>query len=192
LRLRKFEIVGFIDDVNPKRAGEKFCGSQVFGPDSLEGFKKKGVGQFIVGVGDNESRLRIAKMGQSKGFNLVSAIHPSAVISSDSKIGKGAVVCALVAVNPGVALGENVILNTGASVDHDCVIEDGVHVGPGAHLGGVVQVRRGAWIGIGAILRDHIEIGHSSIIGAGSLVIDNIPSGVTAFGSPAKVIKKNV
>jgi acetyltransferase EpsM len=43
-------------------------------------------------------------------------------------------------INPGVKLGENVIVNTCASVDHECVIEDGAHICPGVHLGGKVSV----------------------------------------------------
>ena len=37
-----------------------------------------------------------------------------------------------VVLQTGVTLGDNVIVNTRASVDHDCVIERDVMIGPGA------------------------------------------------------------
>jgi UDP-3-O-[3-hydroxymyristoyl] glucosamine N-acyltransferase len=39
-------------------------------------------------------------------------------------------------VNAGVTLGQNVIINTGAIVEHDCIVEDDSHICPGAILGG--------------------------------------------------------
>ena len=41
-------------------------------------------------------------------------------------------------------------VNTGASVDHDCVIEDGSHICPGTHLAANVKVGPLSWIGIGS------------------------------------------
>jgi len=47
-----------------------------------------------------------------------------------------------VSVNRARVLGDLVIVNTGATVDHDCVLEEGVHVSPGCHLTGNVTCRR--------------------------------------------------
>ena len=41
------------------------------------------------------------------------------------------------------SVGGNVIINTGATVDHDCRIEDAVHIAPGCHLCGGVSVGAG-------------------------------------------------
>ena len=50
------------------------------------------------------------------------------------------------------------IVNTGASVDHECVIGDAVHLAPGARLAGRVTVGEAAWVGIGAVVKpDHAE-----------------------------------
>ena len=93
-------------------------------------------------------------------------------------------------INPRARIGENVIVNTAASIDHDCVIEDGAHLCPGTHLAGGVNIGRGAWIGIGAVVSDHLQIGANSIIGAGAVVTHDIPNNVVAYGVPAKVIRK--
>ncbi|MGH7634357.1 MAG: acetyltransferase, partial [Gemmatimonadaceae bacterium] len=82
------------------------------------------------------------------------------------------------------------IVNTAASVDHDCDLADGVHVACGAHLAGHVRVGRGAWIGIGAVVRERVTIGAGAMIGAGAVVVSDVPPGVLAFGVPARVIRE--
>lgn len=52
-------------------------------------------------------------------------------------------------VNAGARVGDHVILNTCSSVDHDCIVEDFVHVSPGAHLAGNVTVKEGCHVGTG-------------------------------------------
>jgi len=95
------------------------------------------------------------------------------------------------AINSGTKIGENVIINTGATVDHDCVLEDYVHISPGAHLAGNVYVGELTHIGIGASLIQGVKIGRNVIIGAGAAVINDLPDNVTAVGVPAKVLKQH-
>lgn len=54
--------------------------------------------------------------------------------------------------------------------------------------GGIV-VGDDAWLGYGVIVLDGARIGRGAIIGAGSIVTGDIPEGVIAAGTPAKVIK---
>ncbi len=192
IRLRgDYEIVGFIDDVNPERAGSKFGGADVLGGrEKLEYLRREGVEHLIFGFGDCETRLKLARLVREKGFWLATAIHPSAVVAADVVIGPGTVVAAGAVINPGATIGENVIVNTCASVDHDCRVEDGAHVCPGVRLAGNVVVGRAAWVGIGATVVDGARIGSGAIIGAGAIVVDDIPDGVVARGIPARVKRK--
>jgi acetyltransferase-like isoleucine patch superfamily enzyme len=45
-------------------------------------------------------------------------------------------------------IGKHCIINTGATVDHDCIVEDYAHIAPGAHLCGGVHVGEGALVGV--------------------------------------------
>lgn len=187
----KYDIASFLDDIDKNRQGSQFCGATVLGgSEQLDGLLKNGVGHLIFGFGDNNARLNLSELIREKGFQLVTAIHPRAIIVQSASIGAGTVVCAAAVVGPDSVLGENIIINTSASVDHECVIEGGAHIGPGVHLGGRVHIGRGCWIGIGATVSDRIHIGEGSIIGAGAVVLDNIPSNVVAYGVPAKVIRE--
>jgi len=87
-------------------------------------------------------------------------------------------------------IGSHCIINTGASVDHDCKVEDFVHISPHATLCGNVTVGEGTWIGAGTIIIPGVKIGKWCIIGAGSVVTKDIPNHVLAIGNPCKVIKQ--
>jgi sugar O-acyltransferase (sialic acid O-acetyltransferase NeuD family) len=184
----EYEIVGFLDDVDQARHGTDFCGAPVLGGrEQLDGLREEGVDHVICGVGDNRARVALAKIARAKGFRFVTAVHPRATIASDVHVGAGSVVAAGAVINPAASIGEHVIINTCASVDHDCTAGDGTHIGPGARLGGGVTVERGAWLGIGAVVKDHVVIGAHAVIGAGSVVIADIPALAVAYGVPATV-----
>lgn len=90
----------------------------------------------------------------------------------------------------GTKLGEFVIISTNSSIDHDNIIEDFVNIAPGVVTGGDVRIGKGAFIGMGAVIFPNVKIGKKCIIGAGSLVRHDIPDGMLAYGSPARIIKK--
>jgi acetyltransferase-like isoleucine patch superfamily enzyme len=81
------------------------------------------------------------------------------------------------------------IVNTVASVDHDCVLGDFVHVAPGARLCGGVTVAAGAFIGAGAVVVPGRRIGADAIIAAGAVVLTDVPDGSVAAGNPARLVK---
>jgi len=186
-----YEIAGFLDDLNPERHGTAFCGAPILGGlGQLGVLQRLHIQYLLLGIGDCEARLRLSEVVRAEGLCLATAIHPHAVIAMGVSIGQGTVVMAGTVINPGSKIGENVIVNTCASVDHECLLEDGVHISPGVHLGGRVTVGRGTWIGIGTTVKNGVCIGSGSIIGAGAVVLDDIPCGAVAYGVPAKVIRR--
>lgn len=183
-----YRIAGFIDNVNPERVGEVFRGSTILGGiEALDVCLNKGLKHLALAFGDCESRLNFGLRSLQMGFVLPPLIHPSAVIAGDVNVGEGTVIAANAVVNPAATIGRFVIVNTSASIDHECWVSDGAHICPGAHLGGRVMVGRATWLGIGAVVRDKAKIGDVSVIGAGSVVVGDIPDNCLAYGVPARV-----
>ena len=167
---------------DPKLKGE-LMGVKQLGPYNPALF---GGASAIVAIGDNRQRKQVATETKHP-FHTV--IHPSCLISKQASLGKGTMVLHQVIVQAYSRIGDHVILNTGSQVDHDCVVEDFVHLAPGAILCGTVKVGEGVLIGAGAIVLPGISIGAWSIIGAGAVVTRDVPPGATAVGNPARVIK---
>jgi sugar O-acyltransferase (sialic acid O-acetyltransferase NeuD family) len=142
----------------------------------------------IIGIGDNLTRRRLFAMLSRSSERFVTARHPSAVLSANCIVRQGTAICAGVIVNAGACVGSNVILNTGCSIDHHAVVGDHVHIAPGARLGGDVTIGQGTLVGIGAVVLPGRRVGAWSVVGAGAVVTRDVPDGVMAIGSPARVL----
>lgn len=116
-------------------------------------------------------------------------IHPSAVIGAAVTTGKGLHISPLSIIAPYAQLGDFVVINRNVSVGHHTHLGNFVTINPGVNIAGVCEIEDKVVIGAGSVVLDKIKIGASSVIGAGSVVTKNIPEGVVAYGSPAKVIR---
>jgi len=185
----KHRVVGFLD-ADPSLTGTRVGDLPVLGNiHQIARLRQQKVKGAVVAIGDNHVRLRYAAHLRQEGLELVSAIHPSAIIAPSASVGTNVVIAAGAVICAEARLGDSVILNTNAVVEHECEVADGAHVCPTAALGGRVSVGRGAFLGLGAKLIPCISIGHGATVGAGAVVIRDIPDGATAVGVPARVIK---
>ncbi|WP_216725583.1 acetyltransferase [Synechococcus sp. WH 8016] len=168
-------------------------GRPVLGPLDFV-FEKACIDEYsevVVAIGHATTRLRWIKSLIAAGYSLPSVVHPTAFVSPSVQIGPASVVFAHVAMQAQASIGMGVILNTGCSIDHDCKLDDAVHICPGARLAGEVHVGKRSWIGIGASVINQIRIGSDVTIGAGAAVVTDIPDGITAVGVPARPLSRN-
>jgi UDP-3-O-[3-hydroxymyristoyl] glucosamine N-acyltransferase len=76
--------------------------------------------------------------------------------------------------NDGAVLGEGVIVNTRAVVEHDCEIGAGTHVAPGAIVLGGCRIGSCAMIGAGAVVLPGAAVADEELVPA-----------LTRHGAPA-------
>lgn len=180
--LQGYEDICFLDD-NP--ANLECAGYPVVG--SVDSFVEL-QGPFIVAIGNSAVRRAIMERIEAAGKELVSLIHPSAVISADAVIGAGTAVAAGAVINPNVCIGKGCIINTCSSVDHDCVLDDYVHVSVGVHVAGTVCIGSNTWLGAGAVISNNLTITTDCVIGAGAVVVKPIAESGTYIGVPARKV----
>lgn len=124
-------------------------------------------------------------------------VHPEAVVIGDVIIGAG------VYVGPGCVLRGDfgrITLHSGCNVQETCVVhafpgkdvvvEESGHIGHGAVLHGC-HIGRNAMVGMNAVVMDEAVVGENTIIAAMAFVKAGaqIPPGVLAMGSPARVAR---
>jgi len=185
LRKCGVDVVGIWDD---NKSLSQFMGMPILG--GVDACKRAGVNPLIVAIGNNAIRKRIADEFDAKPLFGI-AVHPSAVISRESRVDVGTVVMANATINAACTIGCHVIVNTNASVDHDCIIGNYAHISPQVGLAGNVKVGEGTQIGIGASVIQGINIGSWCTIGAGTVIIKDVPNGATVVGNPGRIIKMN-
>lgn len=177
LRLLKHSISKIYDDNAPFKLLEY----------QVTDFDNDYTGDYIISVGNNKARKKIAKRLTNACFG--NAIHPTSIIDETVSINVGTVVMAGAVINPATKIGKHCIINTSASIDHDCNIANFVHISPNATLCGNISVGEGTQVGAGSVVNPNIKIGQWCTIGSGTVVIKDIPDGATVVGNPGRIIK---
>ena len=149
--------------------------------------------KFVIAIGNPHGQVRrnLYKKLKSEGMEICNVKSPTSTISWTSPIPVGCQIHSGVIINPNVQISSYCIFNTGAIVEHDCILEEGVEIGPGATVCGEVKIGENTWVGAGATVLPHLNIGKNVIIGAGSVVTKDIPDGYVVVGNPAKFLKIN-
>jgi sugar O-acyltransferase (sialic acid O-acetyltransferase NeuD family) len=143
-----------------------------------------GVTRAVMAIGANAARLQALRHSLDAGLTVGVLVAATATVDA-VVIGAGSVVLEHGHVGPGTSLGDAVIVNTGAVVEHDCLVEDGVHVAPGACVLGGCVVEAGAEVGSRAVILPGRRVGSGARVGAGAVVTQDVPPRVTVIGVPA-------
>ncbi len=144
--------------------------------------------EVIIAIGDNVIREQICRKIEN-WCRFKTMRHYSAYISRFVEIEKGSVVMPQACINAEVKIGKHCIINTGSVIEHECVIEDFVHISPNAALGGNIKVKKGAHVGLGANIIQGITIGENALIGAGAVILKDVPANAVVVGNPGRILR---
>lgn len=137
-------------------------------------------------VSSTAARRRLHLAATSRGFTVVTIVHPRAFVDPSVYLPAGVQVMAGAVINAGAQIGMGALINSGAIVEHDTVIGEHVHVAPGALLAGDVVIEASAHIGMGAMVLQGLTVGSGSVVGAGAVVTHSVPADATVVGVPAR------
>jgi sugar O-acyltransferase (sialic acid O-acetyltransferase NeuD family) len=145
--------------------------------EMVKKLRKKGF-VFIIGVGDNRLRKKIAMRYTDLIWENV--ISTSAHISSDVRIGQGVFIGHGAYLSTNIQISDHVIIHCSSVIGHETVLEDFSQAAPGCCIGGGgVLVKEGVLLGANTtIINKPIEIGAWSMISLGSIITESVPSGV--------------
>ena len=174
--------VPYILDDAPERVGLSINGVPIRGPLTL--LPDKNETRAFLAIEDNRSREHAAERFQN--VNWVTLIHPTAWVDPSARLGAGTYIAAGAVVNAQAVLGHHVMVSAGASVGHDCIVEDFVQIDSGVRLGGGAHLARGACCRIGSAVIPNCAIGAGARLGPRAVAVKPIPAGATYVGLPAR------
>lgn len=182
-------VIGIIE-ININLINQTLYGIPVIAEDALtfENFHPSQV-KLVNGLGSVEhvkNRQATFLKFKTAGYDFINVVHPTAYIANDVSLGEGVQIMAGSIIQAGSHLGDNVIVNTKASIDHDCCIESHVHVAPGVVCCGDVTIKMGSHVGSGAVIVQGVTIGQYCLIAAGAVTINSVNDGCRVAGVPAK------
>ena len=180
-------VRGFLDDAPDRR--DMIAGLPLLGGTGRAA-ELKSAHRFVLGIGDPKTRAAVAAGLDELGVAYASAVHPSATLYRDVRLGDGTVVAAGAVVAAATRLGRHALLNLNATVGHDCELSDFATVGPGGNVGGNVRMGEGAFVALNGTVLPGRALGAWSILGAGSVLLEDLAAGATAFGVPARVVHR--
>ena len=179
-------VTGYCDNQEKKfnPFALNYCGKEA----DLSVIEKIKEVDYFIAIGDNNQRKKIyGQLSQNTNRFPINAIHPAAVIDSSVIIAdSGVMVSANAVINPLAKIGTGVICNTSCIIEHECMVQNFAHIGPGAVLCGNVTIGQQTFVGARAVIRQGINIGSNVIIGAGAVVVKNVADNTTVIGCPAK------
>ena len=180
----------YVFDPYIEKINFEICGIH-FKNESLLALYSQECDACVVAIGDGKRRCEVAEILLQK-YRLpnLNLIHKKAYFCETSTHQSGLMMMPGSVVNSFTKIGKNCIVNTNASVDHDCVVGDGVHIMGGVSIAGSVEIEDYAMIGTNATILPGLKIGKSSYIGAGAVVTKDVPSGLVVVGVPARPLQK--
>lgn len=161
------------------------------------------ISKFLEENRDNIKQFRIEQDRRNSAIplanltNIDARIEPGAIIRDKVKIGKNAVIMMGAVINIGAEIGEGTMVDMNAVVGARGKLGKNVHLGAGAVVAGVLEppskspceIGDNVLIGANSVILEGVQVGSGSVIAAGSVVTEDIPEGVVAAGSPAKIVK---
>lgn len=157
-----WKVVAFWDD-RESAIGTEVLGIPVRGP--IAGLAEV-CGYANFAVGNNLARMRWSEEFSHLEFPVVQ--HPFSFVDPNATIMEGTFVSAGAVVMVAAQVGRHCIVNTNSAVDHDVVVGDFVHVGPGVALAGGVKVGDRIHLDTGASVPYGKIVPSDTVVPAGS------------------------
>jgi len=171
-----FEIAGFVDAKKTAVGG-----IEILGDDSvLESLKNRGVSHAVVCIGDPRKRIAVAAQLKQKGFALPALVHPYADLGIGAQIGEGSIIFHGSFVGAQTVIGPYCVIEAGAFVGHDCLLQEGVLLSARACLGNHVSVGSCSTFRLGAGCANKVRIGQGCVVGEFRSVLADLADNAVA------------
>lgn len=186
---RYWNLLGYLDDSPSPASAERAArqGLPILGP--VTPGSVEGTPYFVVGINNGDVRKMLAERMESAGWMPATLVDPRASIGSDSRIGRGTVMCAGARITTNVTLGRHVQLNPNCTVGHDSKLNDFVSVNPLASISGEIILEERVTVGAAAFVHQGLTLAAGTTVGASACVLQGTTEKCILVGVPARVLE---
>lgn len=178
-----WNIKGFLDD-NPDALSGKNCASVIV--SAVDDYMPATDDVFVCAVANPSFRKQAVERLKSRGAVFTNVIHPTAIVSDNSRLGEGTVLYPFTVITDNAVLNDFCIINKYSTAAHDVVLGEYCTVSAFCDITGHCTLGDYVFMGTGSKLTPGVNIGDSAFICAGSVVFGNIKPGVKVLGNPAR------
>lgn len=186
-----YQVCGFAIDEAYRTANE-FCGLPLVGSDNLQKLYPPAEYKMLVAVGYNKlNQIRKDKYLHMKslGYECVSFIHPSNVVSSTAIIGENTIIMERNVIQPFAKIGNNVLMFSQNIIGHDSTIGDHNFLSSGVIVSGETVVGESCFFGAMSGVEAFAKVGNSCIFGANAWAAGDIADNCVYQG-PKSILRK--
>lgn len=141
---------------------------------------------FICAIGNVNHRKHTVEQILAKCGEFISLVHPTAIISPSTHIGRGVVIKPYCSLSCQVSIGDFTYLQGAVIMGHDVQIGQYCQLNSFAFLAGNCKIGNQCIINAGARLIQSTVVEDNAVVGMGSVVLRKVKRGTTVFGNPAK------
>lgn len=139
-------------------------------------------------------RARIAAEAEALGYSLASIVHPSAIIASSAQIGRHALICEGVIVQPFAKIGANVAIGAGSLVGMSAEIANDVYLGSRVTIERYARIAANCTIGSGSTVAEGRSVAAQCTLEPRSVVTSEVPVGTLThplLTRPGRIIDRS-
>lgn len=179
-----WRVVAYVDD-DPAKQG------RCIGAVPVVPLPARPCDAIAVAIGTPFIRRTMVEKAEAAGYSVVGIRHHSAIVAPSARVGDGLVLCMGSVISVDCTIGRHVRIDMGSLVHHDANVGDYVTISPRVTVCGHVEIHEEAFIGAGATIKNGtpgkpLVICAGAVVGAGAVVTEDVPSGVTVVGVPAR------
>jgi len=174
----KFNILGFVDDVQKKGTGvvdnlrtlgslEEVYGSGKYPPESVRMF-------LAIGYSDMSGRGEAFQRAKKLGYEFESIIHPAAHVEKNSSIGEGVTILAGAVIDQFTLIKDMNYFDIGVKVGENTFIDENNYFSAGTTVAGSVKIEKNNFFGLDTTVVNDVRIGSNNTINAKSLIYKNL------------------
>ena len=172
----EFEVVAFTVNEWAIKDTNTFCDLPIVPFENVQEIYPPNNFDMFIAIGYtnmNKKRAKIFNEAKSKGYVMISYIHPTTSINEEFHMGENCFIFENNVIQPFVSLGNNIIIWTGNVISHHTIIKDHCFIVSHSAIAGNVTINSFCFIGMNATIRNGIKIASESVIGAGAIILND-------------------